>query len=66
MYRTKSGDTWDSIAYEQYGDEGKMKALMRANPMYLNYEIFPEGIFLILPEVSNTEVNSQVPPWRRL
>ncbi|WZL82686.1 tail protein X [Vallitaleaceae bacterium 9-2] len=66
MYRTKSGDTWDSIAYEQYGDERKMKVLMRANPMYLTIEIFPEGILLNLPEVSSTAVNSQVPPWRRL
>ena len=42
-YRTKSGDTWDLIAYEQMGDCGYMDILMDANRAHVRTAIFSAG-----------------------
>lgn len=63
VYRTKSGDVWDQIAKEVYGDESCVSFLMSNNQKYLEYFIFSEGILLAiedLPEDKNT-----LPDWRR-
>ncbi|MDE7300112.1 MAG: phage tail protein [Lachnospiraceae bacterium] len=62
VYRTKSGDVWDGIAREVYGDEAYLSFLMANNQEYLEYFVFPEGIYLRveeLPEEKNT-----LPDWR--
>lgn len=65
-YVTVSGDTWDKIAYEKYGDETWCDRLMAANWEALGYMIFPAGIVLKIPDKKAlvTEVTSDLPDWR--
>ena len=51
-YVTKSGDMWDQIAKEVYGDEMKADLLMKANPEHLRTIIFSAGTELQCPEVT--------------
>ena len=63
-YVTKQGDTWDSIAYELYGAEEGMNALLDVNNDYRQTVIFPSGIVLTVPEYTKPST-SNLPPWRR-
>lgn len=64
IYKTKQGDTFDSIAFSQLGDEKYTKELMEANPGYLDVVIFPGGISLTIPEVNSSNIVYSMPPWR--
>ena len=50
-YTTKSGDTWDSIAFLIYGDEQLAKVLIEANAAHIKTVIFKSGIVLNVPEI---------------
>lgn len=66
-YTTISGQTWDQIAYEVYGDEYYCDRLMDSNRDKLEYFVFPDGIVLEVPDKNsliNTEVPSDYPVWR--
>ena len=62
VYKTRSGDTWDMIPKEVYGDELYASLLMANNQELLEYFIFPEGVLVSLPEVPEEE--SLLPDWR--
>lgn len=67
-YTTVSGDTWDTIARAAYGDELKAEHLMkeRANIRLLDYQVFPAGIVVTVPEISDeTAYNDDLPDWRK-
>lgn len=64
-YTTKSGDTWDLIAYEQMGSCDYVAKLMDANRAYVNTAIFSAGVVLTVPDISADETISTLPPWRR-
>ena len=51
-YRTKAGQMWDDIAFAIYGDCRYAVELMAANAQYLSYLIFPAGIELEVPNVT--------------
>ena len=55
QYKTVQGDTWDLIAKKQYGDEKKLDILMMNNFSLLNYVVFPSGIAVDIPELSDEE-----------
>ncbi len=63
-YTTKSGDTWDIIAYKVWGDEMYMDILMKENLEYKDIFIFPSGIVLKLPEIT-LKVSDSLPLWKR-
>lgn len=63
VYKTKSGDVWDGIAREVYGDESCTSFLMANNQEHLGYFIFPEGIRLTVEDLPEDE--STLPDWRR-
>ena len=63
VYKTKSGDTWDQIAREAYGNESYMSFLMANNQELLEYFVFPEGIMVAVPE--RKKEDSLLPDWRR-
>lgn len=67
MYKTIQGDTWDVVAKKLLGSEMHMSDLIRANPDYQEYVIFPAGIELNVPEVEQTtaQEESMLPPWKR-
>ena len=66
VYVTKQGDMWDAISYSQLGSVKYTDALMNANREYLGVFVFSFGIELILPDVSTTVTESDMPPWKRV
>lgn len=68
-YTTVSGQTWDQIALEVYGEEHYCDRLMAANRDMLNVFVFPDGIVLTLPDkdsLAKTNVASDYPTWRTI
>ncbi len=66
-YTTVSGQTWDQIAYEIYGDEHYCDRLMDANRNLLDYFVFPAGTVLEIPEKSSlvkARIPEGFPDWR--
>lgn len=66
QYVTSQGDTWDSIAYQVYGDEAYMQNLIEANQDYAGVFTFESGILIDLPDVPDESAPDAVPFWRRL
>ena len=67
-YTTISGDTWDKIAREVYGDELKADLLMKepANITLLDYQVLPTGVTVSIPPISETdEYDADLPDWRK-
>ena len=62
-YRTKQGDMWDSVAYNEMGSEQYVGQLMLANGKYLDYYLLPAGLELVIPDVSTSSETASV-PWR--
>lgn len=62
VYKTKSGDVWDAIAKEVYGEEAYTSFLMSNNQKFLDYFVFPEGIELVIEDKPAEE--SLLPEWR--
>ncbi len=68
QYRTRQGDTWDFIAWQQYGDPLAMQVLIDANPHVPIAPVLPRGLVLAIPnrgDVRPTLTNAQLPPWRK-
>ena len=63
-YVTKQGDMWDSIAHYELGDAKHADALMEANTAHIDTFIFSSGIELVLPDISDTVTDSDLPPWK--
>ena len=63
-YTTKSGDTWDTVAYKVWGNEMYMDTLIKANLEHKDTFIFPAGVILTLPEIT-LEVSDSLPPWKQ-
>lgn len=63
QYTTVQGDTWDIIAKKVYGDEKYAGYLMENNRLLLDYMIFPGGITLDIPELTE-ETDPDLPIWR--
>ena len=64
-YITKSGDTWDSVAYDKYGDCERMSELIAANREYAGIAVFDHGTVLVIPEKTELDKASFAPPWRQ-
>ena len=62
VYKTRSGDVWDSIAKEVYGDETYTSFLMTNNQEHLGYFVFPAGVELVIKD--KPEEASTLPDWR--
>lgn len=62
VYKTVSGDVWDQIAKEVYGDEAYTSFLMENNQKYLGYFVFPAGIELVIKDKPAT--SKILPDWR--
>lgn len=63
-YTTKQGDRWDMIAFKVLGNENYMSQLLAANKKHREVFIFPAGVVLNIPEITE-ETASTAPPWRR-
>ena len=65
-YTTIQGDMWDSIAFSQMESDAHIGDLMLANRKYLGYYIFPAGIELIIPDITEDNVPDTLPPWKQV
>ena len=65
-YRTRQGDTWDSIAHNELGDVALTDRLMWLNGKYLEYYTFPAGIVLELPDVQAAPEYADATPWKQV
>lgn len=65
--KTVSCDTWDIIAHREYGDTAHAQTLMEAreNVRLLDFEVFPAGIVVAVPEVLEDISEYDLPPWRK-
>ncbi|WP_198510292.1 tail protein X [Bacillus solitudinis] len=63
-YSTVSGDTFDKIAFEQYGDEKLALQIIEANIEHASVLTFGSGTELTIPDVEVTPI-SNLPPWKR-
>lgn len=64
---TRSGDTWDSIAYRIWGkgaDQAFMSDLIDANPQHVEVAVFPANIEITVPDVEDKAAVT-LPIWRR-
>lgn len=64
-YTSVQGDTWDSIAYKEYGSCSFTGALMNANQHYCHIYIFPAGIELTVPDMDEVVIDT-MPPWKKV
>lgn len=67
-YTTVQGDTWDIIAKTAYGDELKADTLLkaRANITLIDYLVFPTGVTIYIPEITDESVSDDdLPDWRK-
>lgn len=62
IYKTVSGDVWDNIAKEVYGDETYTSFLMANNQQHLGYFVFPAGVELVIKD--KPVEASTLPDWR--
>lgn len=63
IYRTIQGDTFDAIAYRLWKNEHLCRALMEANPDYMDVLIFGAGVELVIPEIAVPKKIADLPPW---
>jgi len=64
-YTTRSGDTWDAIAYRALGAERYMDLMLDANPAHNYVARFDAGVVLVVPALPELERPASLPPWRR-
>ncbi len=64
-YTTAQGDMWDSIAHKTLGDVGRTDKLMLANQEHLGTHIFPSGVVLTIPSITES-LSDSLPPWKRV
>lgn len=65
-YRSKQGDTVDSIAWDVYGrqDGGLVESMIAANPGVEDYgPVLPAGLRLIIPDAPTPETTVGVRLW---
>lgn len=62
-YTTISGDTWDMIAKNAYGNEYGAGLLMAANPTLIDTFKFSAGVDVVIPNMPE-ELDSDLPPWK--
>ncbi len=64
-YMTVQGDTWDKIAHDHYGRQGRellTSILIQNNPQYIDTVIFPPGCVINIPDIQVKHAKS-LPPW---
>lgn len=63
-YRTVTGETWDMIAKNVYGNELRADFLMENNPKLIEVFVFSNGTLLNTPDLP-AEEKLVLPPWRK-
>jgi len=64
-YTTRSGDTWDAIAYRALGSDMFLDLMLDANPGFNYVTRFDAGVVLVVPDLPPLTRPTALPPWRR-
>ena len=64
FYETEIGDTWDMIAGKVYGDAKKADFLIENYPLMVAVAIFPQGMYVYVPELPDEDDGDEMPDWR--
>ena len=67
-YTTEQDERLDDIAYKLYGDPGRWKDVISANPTLSVLPNYEAGIVLKVPIIETetpTGVLANLPPWKR-
>lgn len=66
LYRTVSGDMLDAICKTQLGSETHVPAVLSANPHLADQgAVYPAGLLIVLPEVTEPVATGQIRLWGR-
>lgn len=65
QYACKSGESFDLLAGQAYGQETMSTAIMRANPDLCDVVLFDGGEQISIPVVDVVQSPDTLPPWRR-
>lgn len=60
-----AGDTFDLLAFREYGDETLASLLAKENPDYADVLIFEGGEELRFPVLEIQQYAESLPPWRQ-
>lgn len=63
-YRTRAGDTFDSLALTMYNEEKLSKYIIDFNPEHADVIVFDANVPLRLPIMEDVETPATLPPWR--
>ena len=63
-YRTRAGDTFDSLALTMYNEEKLAKYIIDFNPEHADVIVFDANVPLRLPIMEDVETPATLPPWR--
>ena len=64
---SRSGDRWDLLAWEYYGDAALMAPIMDANPELRILPTLQPGLVIRIPILDEGEADTveDLPPWKR-
>ena len=63
-YRTRAGDTFDSLSLTMYNEEKLAKYIIDFNPEHADVIVFDANVPLRLPIMEDVETPATLPPWR--
>jgi phage tail protein X len=65
LYKAKSGDRWDLLAWDAYGNPFWYEQIIHANPYSAIEPVLEAGVPLIVPVIVAGNVTAEnLPPWK--
>jgi len=68
-YTTKTGDRWDLLAWQFYGDATLFGPIIQTNPQIPIEAVFEAGLMVGIPILTVNEAipgtPTDLPPWKR-
>jgi phage tail protein X len=63
---TRSGERWDLLAWEYYGDATLYSAMIMANPTIPIEPVFEAGLIIGIPILRVSPIQTvDLPPWKK-
>jgi len=63
---TRSGERWDLLAWEYYGDATLYSAMIMANPTIPIEPVFEAGLIVGIPILRVSPIQTaDLPPWKK-
>jgi phage tail protein X len=66
VHITRSGERWDLLAWEYYGDATLYSAIIMANPAIPIDPVFEAGLIIGIPILQVSPIQrADLPPWKK-